>query len=135
LRLEPSWLLQLQLNSMCSKNQKQAAVVAGRCLLAGRLGIAQAQQQASPCLSAVYEAHNLLSCAMHPCLQVLDVLQRMITAKGWSCLRLDGSCSIKQRQGLVDTFNDPAHPSFVFLVSSKAGGVGLNIIGGNRLVL
>jgi hypothetical protein len=27
------------------------------------------------------------------------------------------------------------HPSFVLLLSSKAGGVGLNIIGANRLVL
>jgi hypothetical protein len=29
----------------------------------------------------------------------------------------------------------PQHPSFVLLLSSKAGGVGLNIIGANRLVL
>lgn len=47
----------------------------------------------------------------------------------WQFLRLDGSCSVKQRQALVDQFNDPGHPSFLFLVSSKAGGVGLNIIG------
>ncbi len=53
----------------------------------------------------------------------------------WPYLRLDGSLSVKQRQPLVDTFNDPTHPSFLFLLSSKAGGVGLNIIGANRLVL
>lgn len=38
-------------------------------------------------------------------------------------------------QALVDEFNSPAHPSFVLLLSSKAGGCGLNIIGANRLVL
>jgi hypothetical protein len=32
-------------------------------------------------------------------------------------------------------FNDPQDPSFILLLSSKAGGVGLNIIGANRLVL
>eukprot|EP00798_Chlamydomonas_sp_ICE-L_P024680 gene24680-10310_t len=32
-------------------------------------------------------------------------------------------------------FNDPAERQFVFLLSSKAGGCGLNLIGGNRLVL
>lgn len=35
----------------------------------------------------------------------------------------------------MDRFNDPEDPSFVLLLSSKAGGVGLNIIGANRLVL
>ncbi|KAF8064561.1 rhp54 [Scenedesmus sp. PABB004] len=67
--------------------------------------------------------------------EALDVLQVMCDVNGWTTLRLDGSCSVKQRQALVDTFNDPAHPSFVLLLSSKAGGVGLNIVGANRLVL
>lgn len=31
----------------------------------------------------------------------------MCASHGWSCLRLDGSCSVKQRQALVDTFNNP----------------------------
>lgn len=67
--------------------------------------------------------------------EALDVLGRMCKSHSWACLRLDGSCNVKQRQALVDTFNDPQHPSFVLLLSSKAGGVGLNIIGANRLVL
>ncbi|WIA39238.1 hypothetical protein OEZ86_005361 [Tetradesmus obliquus] len=67
--------------------------------------------------------------------EALDVLGGMCASHGWPTLRLDGSCSVKQRQALVDTFNDPQHPSFVLLLSSKAGGVGLNIIGANRLVL
>jgi hypothetical protein len=54
---------------------------------------------------------------------------QMCRSRQWQYLRLDGSCSVKLRQRLVDQFNDPAHPSFLFLVSSKAGGVGLNIIG------
>ena len=39
---------------------------------------------------------------------------------------------------LVNSFNDPRDPArspFVFLVSSKAGGTGLNLVGANRLVL
>ncbi|CAG8726542.1 4172_t:CDS:10, partial [Dentiscutata erythropus] len=50
-------------------------------------------------------------------------------------LRLDGSMPIKKRQVLVTKFNDPRSPEFVFLLSSKAGGCGLNLIGANRLVL
>ncbi|PNH11825.1 DNA repair and recombination protein RAD54-like [Tetrabaena socialis] len=67
--------------------------------------------------------------------EALDVLATMCRTHNWGSLRLDGSCSVKQRQPIVDTFNDPQHPSFVLLLSSKAGGVGLNIIGANRLVL
>lgn len=42
---------------------------------------------------------------------------------------------IKQRQKLVDQFNDPEGKEFVFLLSSKAGGCGINLIGANRLIL
>jgi hypothetical protein len=35
------------------------------------------------------------------------VLGVMCTSHSWVSLRLDGSCSVKQRQALVDTFNDP----------------------------
>ena len=49
--------------------------------------------------------------------------------------RLDGTMGIKQRQKLVDQFNNPEGKEFVFLLSSKAGGCGINLIGANRLIL
>lgn len=67
--------------------------------------------------------------------EALDVLARMADNQRWGHLRLDGTLSCKARQPLIDQFNDAAHPSFLLLLSSKAGGVGLNIIGANRLVL
>lgn len=53
----------------------------------------------------------------------------------YGSLRLDGSMTINKRQKLVDRFNNPEGTEFVFLLSSKAGGCGLNLIGANRLVL
>ena len=50
-------------------------------------------------------------------------------------IRLDGSTSISKRQKLVVQFNDLTRREFVFLLSSKAGGCGLNLVGGNRLIL
>ena len=45
-------------------------------------------------------------------------------------LRLDGSISSANRQPLVDTFNrTSANVNFALTLSSKAGGVGLNLIG------
>jgi DNA repair and recombination RAD54-like protein len=49
--------------------------------------------------------------------------------------RLDGSMTIVKRQKLVDQFNNPEGKEFVFLLSSKAGGCGINLIGANRLIL
>ena len=36
---------------------------------------------------------------------------------------------------IVDGFNSKYSSDFIFLLSSKAGGVGLNLIGGSHLIL
>ncbi|XP_008336357.2 DNA repair and recombination protein RAD54-like [Cynoglossus semilaevis] len=43
--------------------------------------------------------------------------------------------SIKKRAKIVEKFNSPSNPEFIFMLSSKAGGCGLNLIGANRLVM
>ena len=43
--------------------------------------------------------------------------------------------TIKKRAKVVERFNDAASPEFIFMLSSKAGGCGLNLIGANRLVM
>ncbi|CAO3618495.1 unnamed protein product [Cunninghamella echinulata] len=67
--------------------------------------------------------------------QTLDLFEQFCKQKQYGVLRLDGSMNISKRQKLVDQFNDPEGEEFVFLLSSKAGGCGLNLIGANRLVL
>ena len=48
-------------------------------------------------------------------------------------MRLDGSTPEKERQLLVDQFN--TRPSlFLFLISTTAGGLGLNLVGANKVV-
>ncbi|KAK4574245.1 DNA-dependent ATPase protein rad54 [Recurvomyces mirabilis] len=67
--------------------------------------------------------------------QTLDIFEKLCRNRSYGCLRLDGTMNVNKRQKLVDKFNDPEGPEFVFLLSSKAGGCGLNLIGANRLVL
>ena len=68
--------------------------------------------------------------------QTLDVFSSLCRQRGYGHLRLDGTMNVSKRQKLVDKFNDPDnHQDTVFLLSSKAGGCGINLIGANRLVL
>ncbi|KAK8211433.1 helicase [Zalaria obscura] len=66
----------------------------------------------------------------------LDILSNLLSALDYKYLRLDGQTPAAKRQDLVDRFNrTPASACFVFLLSAKAGGTGLNLIGASRLVL
>ncbi|KAK9468251.1 P-loop containing nucleoside triphosphate hydrolase protein [Lipomyces arxii] len=67
--------------------------------------------------------------------QTLDVIERYCRTKRYGSLRLDGTMNVNKRQKLVDRFNDPEGEEFIFLLSSKAGGCGINLIGANRLIL
>ncbi|XP_075965753.1 DNA repair and recombination protein RAD54B [Anarhichas minor] len=67
--------------------------------------------------------------------QTLDLLQDLCVQVGYTFCRLDGHTPTNQRQRLVDGFNSPYSQNFLFLLSSKAGGVGLNLVGASHLVL
>lgn len=67
--------------------------------------------------------------------KTLDLIERLCRYERYGCLRLDGTMNINKRQKLVDRFNDPSGAEFIFLLSSKAGGCGINLIGANRLIL
>ncbi|EXJ87467.1 DNA repair and recombination protein RAD54B [Capronia epimyces CBS 606.96] len=66
----------------------------------------------------------------------LNLIEQLLVNSNLPYLRLDGSIAAKKRQPLVDQFNQSTSAqSFAFLLSAKAGGVGLNLIGASRLVL
>uniref|UniRef100_A0A8C9EK16 RAD54 homolog B n=1 Tax=Pavo cristatus TaxID=9049 RepID=A0A8C9EK16_PAVCR len=67
--------------------------------------------------------------------QTLNVLQETCKHYGYSYTRLDGNTPVSQRQQIVDSFNSKFSPAFIFLLSSKAGGVGLNLVGASHLIL
>ncbi|KAJ8456479.1 hypothetical protein ONZ45_g11333 [Pleurotus djamor] len=67
--------------------------------------------------------------------QTLDLFEKLCRSKKYGYFRLDGTMTITKRQKLVDQFNNPEGKEFIFLLSSKAGGCGINLIGANRLIL
>lgn len=60
-------------------------------------------------------------------LTLLDLIQDFLILRSWDFLRLDGKTSSESRQQIVDRFNSKTDNAFVFLLSTKAGGVGLNL--------
>ncbi|KAH8119362.1 P-loop containing nucleoside triphosphate hydrolase protein [Phellopilus nigrolimitatus] len=66
----------------------------------------------------------------------LNVIEAFCKNKKYTYLRLDGQTPVTKRQEYVDSFNKaPQSSIFIFLLSAKAGGVGLNLIGASRLML
>ncbi|XP_019230341.1 PREDICTED: switch 2 isoform X2 [Nicotiana attenuata] len=66
--------------------------------------------------------------------RMLDILEKFIIRKGYGFSRLDGSTPTGLRQSLVDDFNSSPSKQ-VFLISTKAGGLGLNLVSANRVVI
>jgi DNA repair and recombination protein RAD54 and RAD54-like protein len=60
--------------------------------------------------------------------QTLDFMVKLAALRKWPFVRLDGSMTIPKRQKIVDKFNNPNEPEFIFLLSSKAGGCGINLV-------
>lgn len=67
--------------------------------------------------------------------QTLDLMEKLCRNKKYGYVRLDGTMNVNKRSKIVSRFNDPEGKEFVFLLSSKAGGCGINLIGANRLIL
>ncbi|KAH0589308.1 hypothetical protein H2248_005070 [Termitomyces sp. 'cryptogamus'] len=66
----------------------------------------------------------------------LNILEAFCKTKKYSYFRLDGQTPAAKRQEFVNTFNKSSRSqSFIFLLSSKAGGIGINLIGASRLCL
>lgn len=66
--------------------------------------------------------------------KMLSIVENVVVKKGYSFLRLDGNTPTASRQSLVDQFNH-SPSTFLFLISTRAGGLGLNLTAANKWVL
>lgn len=67
--------------------------------------------------------------------KMLDIIEVLVKSKGWVYCRLDGHTAPKVRQTLVDEFQHPNSAMKIFLISSKAGGVGLNLTAATKVII
>ena len=57
----------------------------------------------------------------------LDIIQDFLDGLGLLYQRLDGQINSLEKQKRIDAFNAPDSPYFAFLLSTRAGGVGINL--------
>ncbi|KAG9390713.1 SNF2 family N-terminal domain [Carpediemonas membranifera] len=59
--------------------------------------------------------------------QLLDTLGNYMVYKNMKFLRLDGTTKAEERQPLLDAFNKANSEFFAFLLTTRAGGLGINL--------
>ncbi|RZC92225.1 hypothetical protein C5167_026856 [Papaver somniferum] len=59
--------------------------------------------------------------------RLIDILEIYLQLHNFKYLRLDGSTKTEDRGTLLKQFNAPDSPFFMFLLSTRAGGLGLNL--------
>lgn len=59
--------------------------------------------------------------------QVLNIIEVFLEAEGYQYLRLDGVTKTENRAGLLEEFNRPDSDKFIFLLSTRSGGQGINL--------
>jgi chromodomain-helicase-DNA-binding protein 7 len=66
--------------------------------------------------------------------RILNILEDFCEYRGFPVERLDGSITGSLRQASIDRFNEQAD-SFVFLLSTRAGGVGINLTAADTCII
>lgn len=66
--------------------------------------------------------------------QMLDILERVLNHMGVTFIRMDGQTPVELRQEMIDKFHDETDIT-VFLLSTKAGGFGINLTCANTVII
>ena len=67
--------------------------------------------------------------------RMLDILAQYMSIRGFQFQRLDGSTKAELRQQAMDHFNAPGSDDFCFLLSTRAGGLGINLATADTVII
>ncbi|KAL3186507.1 hypothetical protein MRX96_027543 [Rhipicephalus microplus] len=74
----------------------------------------------------------LLFCQMTT---LMTIMEDYLTYRGYRYLRLDGTTKAEDRGQLLEMFNAKESPYFIFLLSTRAGGLGLNLQAADTVII
>lgn len=67
--------------------------------------------------------------------RLLDILEDYCLFRGYKYCRIDGDTSGEDRESQIDDFNAAGSDKFIFLLSTRAGGLGINLYTADIVVL
>ncbi|XP_035548007.1 ISWI chromatin-remodeling complex ATPase CHR17 isoform X2 [Juglans regia] len=67
--------------------------------------------------------------------RLLDILEDYLLFRGYQYCRIDGNTGGEDRDASIDAFNKPGSEKFVFLLSTRAGGLGINLATADVVIL
>eukprot|EP01029_Cantina_marsupialis_P031516 TRINITY_DN912_c1_g1_i2.p1 TRINITY_DN912_c1_g1~~TRINITY_DN912_c1_g1_i2.p1 ORF type:complete len:1876 (-),score=622.51 TRINITY_DN912_c1_g1_i2:229-5856(-) len=79
------------------------------------------------------EGHKVLIFSQF--VRMLNLIEELLQHRGYPMERLDGSVRGNERQEAIDRFNDISGNSFAFLLSTRAGGVGINLTAADTVII
>ena len=65
----------------------------------------------------------------------LDILEDYCMWRGYQYCRLDGQTAHEDRQAQIDDYNSPDTDKFIFMLSTRAGGLGINLATADIVIL
>ena len=67
--------------------------------------------------------------------RMLTILEDYCDLREYTYLRLDGETSLDDRRTRMDEFNNTESEVFVFLLSTRAGGLGINLVAADTVII
>lgn len=67
--------------------------------------------------------------------RLLDILEDYCMFRGYQYCRIDGNTSGEDRDASIDSFNQEGSEKFIFLLSTRAGGLGINLATADVVIL
>ncbi|CCC68165.1 hypothetical protein NCAS_0B00810 [Naumovozyma castellii] len=67
--------------------------------------------------------------------RLLDILEDYCFFRGYEYCRIDGSTAHEDRIEAIDEYNKPNSDKFVFLLTTRAGGLGINLVTADTVIL
>ncbi|KAH6613791.1 SNF2 family N-terminal domain-containing protein [Chaetomium sp. MPI-SDFR-AT-0129] len=67
--------------------------------------------------------------------RLLDILEDYCVFRGYKYCRIDGSTAHEDRIAAIDEYNKPGSEKFIFLLTTRAGGLGINLTTADIVVL
>ena len=65
----------------------------------------------------------------------LNIIEDYCELRGYEYCRIDGTTDLEDREAQIDLFTQPKSPINLFLLSTRAGGLGINLHTANHVII